>query len=306
MNLLLLRTLSLLVVSRASSQANESHVEHALRPEDFSYKAGETTYILDTFANAIIVNGISTSSLPTQQTTPSLPPTITLAGATAALSSAFEHVVEGQTLTPGGPAITVSGTRISLASDAAAVVVGSSTSFLAKPTGVGDLVWAGIAGVISRMAVTFTASDGVVYTHCPSGGAAGGLSDGSREPSEGVAPQTTSSDLASSTTSEMSSSQSPEDNSSEGSAPVGPSIVVLAYAGVVGLLMLMASRSDKDGYLVRLKSFLLFVDHYLMVTAFVETFYVFSRAQPILRGSRGAIVCTLDAKNLHNTARQTP
>lgn len=214
---------------------------HALRPEGSSYETDETTYILDTSANAIIVNGISTFSLPTQQKTPSLPPTITLAGATAALSSAFEYVVEGQTLTPGGPAITVSGTRISIAPDAAAVVVGSLTSFLAKSTDVGDYVWAGIAGVISRMSVTIAASDGVIYTPYPSGGEIGGLSDGSNRMSDGQAPRTTSDDLAAATNSGLSSSQSSEDNSNAGSAPVGPSTVVAAFGGVVGLLMLVTS-----------------------------------------------------------------
>lgn len=96
------------------------------------------------------------------------------AGATATLDSASEYIVADQTLTPGGSAITLSGTRISLAPDVTAVVIGSSTRALAVASpGIGDYVWAGIAGILavaetssteaeSDVVVTSTASDGGV------------------------------------------------------------------------------------------------------------------------------------------------
>jgi hypothetical protein len=88
-----------------------------------------------------------------------LAPTLTLAGATATLNSASEYVIDGQTLTPGGNAITLSGARISLAPGATAVVIGSSTSALpAASTNIGDYVWAGIAGVLASAEASSTAS----------------------------------------------------------------------------------------------------------------------------------------------------
>ena len=112
-----------------------------------------------------------------------LAPALTLAGATATLNSASEYVIDGQTMTPGGNAITLSGTRISLAPGATAVVIGSTTSALpAAWSNIGDYVWAGIAGALaaaeasstaspeasetksrSEVVVTSTASDGEVF-----------------------------------------------------------------------------------------------------------------------------------------------
>jgi uncharacterized protein YodC (DUF2158 family) len=80
--------------------------------------------------------------------------TLTINGVTVTANSASNYVFETQTLQPGGPAITVSGTRISLASDAAAVVVGSQTSALSTTLGVGDYVWAGLAGMLSAASDT--------------------------------------------------------------------------------------------------------------------------------------------------------
>jgi hypothetical protein len=112
-----------------------------------------------------------------------LPPVVTLAGATATLNSASEYVIEGQTPTPGGNAITVSGNHISLVRGATAVIIDSTTSALpAVSSNIRDYVWAGIAGVLaaaeasstaspeasetmsrSEVVVTSTASDGEVF-----------------------------------------------------------------------------------------------------------------------------------------------
>jgi uncharacterized protein YodC (DUF2158 family) len=89
------------------------------------------------------------TSIPPHASDNPQPATLTINGVTVAPNSASNYVIETQTLKPGGPAITVSGTRISLASDAGAIVVGSQTSVLSTTTGVGDYVWAGIAGMLS-------------------------------------------------------------------------------------------------------------------------------------------------------------
>jgi uncharacterized protein YodC (DUF2158 family) len=111
---------------------------HALQPTDSPYELQGTTYALDSSRSALIVNGVSTYPVaPAAQLASDIPQaaTLTVNGVTATANSASNYVVESQTLRPGGPAITVSGTRISLASDAAAVVVGSQTSVLSGPKG---------------------------------------------------------------------------------------------------------------------------------------------------------------------------
>lgn len=111
---------------------------HALQPTDSPYELQGTTYALDPSRSALIVNGISTYAVaPAAQHASDVPQaaTLTINGVTATANSASNYVVETQTLRPGGPAITVSGTRISLASDAAAVVIGSQTSVLSGAKG---------------------------------------------------------------------------------------------------------------------------------------------------------------------------
>lgn len=143
---------------------------HALQPSDSPYELQGTTYALDPSKSALIVNGISTYAVqPAQQASESdipRPATLTINGITVTPNLASNYVVETQTLKPGGPAITVSGTRISLASGAAAVVVGSKTSALSTATtttmGIGDYVWAGLAGMLSA------ASDSASPTASPS------------------------------------------------------------------------------------------------------------------------------------------
>lgn len=55
------------------------------------------------------------------------PPLLTLGSHTYTANSKSQYTIAGQTLIPGGPAVTVSGTRLSLAPSATQVVVGSST-----------------------------------------------------------------------------------------------------------------------------------------------------------------------------------
>ena len=61
-------------------------------------------------------------------------PSFTFSGQTVTKDANGNYVVEGQTLTAGGAAVTVSGTVISLASDAEDVVIGGSTQHIASGT----------------------------------------------------------------------------------------------------------------------------------------------------------------------------
>lgn len=62
-------------------------------------------------------------------------PTLTVGGQTLTANPSSQYVIDGQTLAPGGPAITISGTRISLGSSASALVVGSTTIPLSTGAG---------------------------------------------------------------------------------------------------------------------------------------------------------------------------
>lgn len=85
-------------------------------------------------------------------------------GKTSTLFSNSEFLVAGQTLKPGGPAITIAGTTISLATDATAFVIDSSTSSLTESLGIGSYILAGIAGAIpgatDRKASTSSLAEG--------------------------------------------------------------------------------------------------------------------------------------------------
>lgn len=128
---------------------------HLLQSTASPYEHEGTTYSLDNSENALVINGKSTYALQTSQPVNDIPQaaTLTLNDLTVTQNSASDYIIETQTLKPGGQAITVSGTRISLASDAAAIVVGAETSALSTTQGVGDYVWAGIAGVLSSTSV---------------------------------------------------------------------------------------------------------------------------------------------------------
>ena len=73
-----------------------------------------------------VVVGSSTIGLAPTFIAP-LPPPLTLGSQTYTANSNSEYSIAGQTLAPGGPAVTVSGTRLSLARSATQVIVGSST-----------------------------------------------------------------------------------------------------------------------------------------------------------------------------------
>ncbi|CAD6594441.1 MAG: hypothetical protein ASARMPRED_009442 [Alectoria sarmentosa] len=82
------------------------------------------------------------------------PPPLKLGSQTFTANSASDYIIDGQTLVPGSPAITVSGTPISLAPDATQVVIGSRTI---------DLVSAAIPPLLTFDSKTFTANSASDY-----------------------------------------------------------------------------------------------------------------------------------------------
>lgn len=73
-------------------------------------------------------------------------PLSTLGGSQSATIPNSEYFIGGQTVKPGGPAVTLSGTVVSLVSGATAVVIDSSTSSLTTPLAIGSYILAGIGG----------------------------------------------------------------------------------------------------------------------------------------------------------------
>ncbi|TKA68397.1 hypothetical protein B0A49_10641, partial [Cryomyces minteri] len=88
-------------------------------------------------SSAVVVGG-SSAAIPQvpYQPTPTIPgpaPVLTYDGSAFTANPAPQYVVGGQTLVPGGPAITVSGTPVSLPAQPTAIVVGGITQPLGPP-----------------------------------------------------------------------------------------------------------------------------------------------------------------------------
>jgi hypothetical protein len=134
-----------------NSEGNYMIGTHTLQPTGSPYELQGTTYSFDATKSALVINGIFTYPVEASQRANGdlQAPTLTLNGVTIMPDRASNYVVGTQTLKPGRPAITVSGTRISLSSNAATIVFGSETSVLSTSRGIGDYVWAGIAGMLS-------------------------------------------------------------------------------------------------------------------------------------------------------------
>lgn len=118
---------------------------HTLRPGGTPITVAGTTYSLSPSGTALQVDG---STIPL--TTSSEPAAITLGGQAYTADARGDYVIGTQTLRPGGPPVTVSGTTvISMAADGHTVVVNGRTEVLTSTTtsrGIGELVWSGIGG----------------------------------------------------------------------------------------------------------------------------------------------------------------
>ncbi|MCJ1397651.1 hypothetical protein MMC11_000847 [Xylographa trunciseda] len=97
--------------------------------------------------SAIIINGHTyPATQPTPASNPS--PLATINGQVLSINSAGVYQIGSETLTPGGPGITIDGTPISLAPSGADVVIGTSTETLAPMTtgGLGGVIFSGLGG----------------------------------------------------------------------------------------------------------------------------------------------------------------
>ncbi len=121
-------------LSPGGSPVTTNNVVYSLAPSATALVSNGQTISLPTFAAAV-------PETPKQTATPAL----TFAGSTYTADSSSHIVIAGQTLVPGGPAVTVSSTPISLAHGASVAVVGGTTQSLyaATPTNNPELTFAG-------------------------------------------------------------------------------------------------------------------------------------------------------------------
>ncbi|TKA70725.1 hypothetical protein B0A55_07561 [Friedmanniomyces simplex] len=125
-------------------------------------------------SQTFLIVGSSTSTIGQQQIS-GTPPAFTIGSSVIAANSESQYLIDSRTLVPGGSAITVSGTVISLASGATEVVIGTSIEEITS--GLGGYIWSGLgAGP--------TASSAAV------GSTSGSSSPGSMSTSAGIAVQT--------------------------------------------------------------------------------------------------------------------
>jgi hypothetical protein len=93
-----------------------------------------------------------------------LPPSLTIGSETIVANSQNQYIISGQTLSPGGAAITVSGTTISLAPSATAVVINGVSSSLAPQFG---NIWTMAAPALTFNDHTYTANRAGYITISP-------------------------------------------------------------------------------------------------------------------------------------------
>ncbi|KAF2212091.1 hypothetical protein CERZMDRAFT_106301 [Cercospora zeae-maydis SCOH1-5] len=106
-----------------------------LAPGGPAVTEGDNTIELPSQATAVIVNGSPTPIAQPQAPANVPAPEWTFGENTITANSANEFVIASQTITPGGEAVTIAGTTLSLAAGASEIVVNGQTSEIAVPVG---------------------------------------------------------------------------------------------------------------------------------------------------------------------------
>ncbi|CAK1366171.1 unnamed protein product [Cercospora beticola] len=109
--------------------------DQTLSPGGPAVTEGGNTIELPSQATAIVVNGNPTPIAQPQAPANVPAPEWTFGPNTITANAANEFVIASQTLTPGGEAVTIAGTTLSLATGASAIVVNGQTSELVVPAG---------------------------------------------------------------------------------------------------------------------------------------------------------------------------
>ena len=131
-----------------------------LEPGGSAITVSSTVLSLAPSATALVVGQ---STIPLGQTAAPALPVITVAGTVITANSQSDFVVGFETLAPGGLAITIDGTALSLASGATALIVDSSTEVLTSSVpGLGAIIMTALGGGLPGVeSLTGTSSSGL-------------------------------------------------------------------------------------------------------------------------------------------------
>ena len=121
-----------LVVDRTTVTAGQTVIIDNT-PVVIQTSGGSTEVIIGTATVPVTLYPDAASSAVSQITQPPLLAPVVLGSQTITANSLSQYLVSGQTLSPGGPAITVDGTTISLAPSATALVVNGQTTTITQP-----------------------------------------------------------------------------------------------------------------------------------------------------------------------------
>lgn len=138
-------------VITADSQGQFLVGNQVLRPGGSPIIVSGSTYSLATFNTAVVINGI-TSALASPERVATPAPVLTIAGRIITAISQSKYVIDGQTLSPGGSPITVSGNTYSLVTFDSAIVVNGMTTPL-PAVGFGVLTAANPVSAISELLI---------------------------------------------------------------------------------------------------------------------------------------------------------
>lgn len=140
----------------ANSQSEYILEGHTIIPGGSAITLSNDLVSLAPSAAAVVVVGNSTIPQKPLPAFSALPEVITVAGLTVTADSQSDFIIGNQTLTPGGPEITVSGTPVSLATGGTAVIIGTLMEAISTPSspGLAGLIISGLASMAPRPSPT--------------------------------------------------------------------------------------------------------------------------------------------------------
>jgi hypothetical protein len=144
----------------ANSQSQYLVAGQTLAPGGAPVTVAGSTISLAPSATALIVDGRTFPLVPFPAATVAplrIPAPITVGTQVITANSQSQYLVSGQTLVPGGQAITVNGTPVSLGLSATNVVIGSST------IGLGGAIISGLGGTVTQVASVGRGSTASAY-----------------------------------------------------------------------------------------------------------------------------------------------
>lgn len=144
---------------QSSEHAQTTHARHT------HHRVTKTRTVTSSPLRSVSTLTVTTTKI---QTLSLNAPPIQVGSAIITPNSNTEYLIFSETLSPGGPPITVFGTRYSLATGASILIEGTQTETLATKTGLGGYIWEGIGGSPTTSSMFGLASSSDVSSAAPS------------------------------------------------------------------------------------------------------------------------------------------